>query len=108
MAFAPHINNDVRHQLRMGLTPTPAPMILGSFSKGNAGVYEYAERRWHSDTFAPDFPHIVYVGNGETRLAKVLKTVAYVVVDEAADGSPVIEKWPLRSHRPYNTAWVRA
>lgn len=108
MSFAPHTNTDVRHQLSMGLVPTPAPLVLGSFNNSNAGVYEYAERRGFPDSFAPDFPHIVYVGTGETRLAKVLKTVAYVVIDEAADGSPVVEKWSLRSHRAYDTSWVRA
>lgn len=36
------------------------------------------------------------------RFAKVLKTVAYVAVDEAEDGSVVFEKWPLRSH----TTWA--
>jgi hypothetical protein len=32
------------------------------------------------------------------------KTVAYVVIDEAADGSPVVEKWKLRGHRVFATA----
>ena len=50
-----------------------------------------------------NFPHEIFVGpDGDTRMARVLKTVAYVIVDEAADGSPVVEKWPLRSD------WVRA
>lgn len=30
------------------------------------------------------------------RYATVKKTVAYVVVDENPDGSPVVEKWPIK------------
>lgn len=109
MAIAPHSNDQVKAQLSFGLTPTPLPLILGQFSHQETGVaFEYAERRHPDDRFAPDMPHIVYVGNGDTRLAKVLKTVAHVVVDEDALGQPVIEKWPLRKHRVYNTSWVRA
>lgn len=37
------------------------------------------------------------------RHAKVLKTVAYVVVDEAADGSPVVEKWDIKQHVKYTS-----
>lgn len=49
-----------------------------------------------------EYPHEIFVGpDGGTRYARVLATVAYVVVDEAADGSPVVEKWPTRR------LWVR-
>ena len=34
--------------------------------------------------------------NWDFRWANVKKTVAYVVVDEAADGSPITEKWRIR------------
>ena len=44
-----------------------------------------------------DYPHEVFVGpDQDTRMARVLKTVAYVITDEAADGSPIVEKWPVR------------
>lgn len=54
-------------------------------------------------TFAADFPHRIFVGptGDETRVARVLKTVAYVVTDEAADGSPVVEKWSIKAHAEY-------
>jgi hypothetical protein len=49
-------------------------------------------------SFGNEYPHEIYVGfNGETRFANVRKTVAYVVVDEAADGSPVVEKWEIKT-----------
>lgn len=49
-----------------------------------------------------EFPHCVYVGPNaeETRFALVLKTVAYVVVDENDDGW-VVEKWPIKKHYKY-------
>lgn len=46
-----------------------------------------------------DFPHEIFVGGArgdETRRARVLKTVAYVVVDEDEYGNPVVEKWQIR------------
>lgn len=50
------------------------------------------------------FPQLVYVGpNGDqTRFARVLKTVAYVVVDETDDGKLVVEKWPIKKLCFYN------
>jgi hypothetical protein len=35
------------------------------------------------------------------RYARVLKTVAYVAVDEDEMGLPVVEKWSLKNHNPY-------
>ena len=103
MAYAPHTNDDAAANEH-------APILLGTFCNGSHhGVYEYAERGDEARAiFAPDLPHTVYVGAGETRAARVLKTVAYVAVDEAADGSPVLEKWKLRDHRQYPTDWVVA
>ena len=110
--LAPHYNDQVRDQLRAGQNPTTLPLVLGRFDiKGLKTSFEYAERRWPDDAFAPDMPHMVYVGSGkitETRLAKVLQTVAYVVVDEDANGQPVIQKWDIVLHRKYDTQWVRA
>ena len=43
------------------------------------------------------FPFEIAVGPmGETRYAKIYKTVAYVVVDEDVNGDPVIEKWQIK------------
>lgn len=42
----------------------------------------------------------VWVGNAERRWAKVLKTVAYIVVNEDENG-PVVEKWYIKNHREY-------
>jgi hypothetical protein len=112
MAYAPHDNVKVHQQLVAGQSPTELPLILGFFREDEAGcAFEYAERRHPDDSFAPDFPHVVYCGPAgkvTPYLAKVLKTVAYIVTDEAADGSPVVTKWRIWSHRNYDTQWVRA
>lgn len=107
MTHATHTNTDVLNQLRAGLDPAPLPLVLGGFRhKETDNFFEYSERRWLDASFAPDMPHVVYVGFGDTRLAHVLKTVAYVVVDED-DNGPVIEKWAIKQHGIYNTGWVR-
>ena len=48
-----------------------------------------------------NLPHVVDVLDG-IRFAIVKKTVAYVVVDEDAQGQPVFEKWEIRSHKTYD------
>ena len=35
-------------------------------------------------------------------MAKVLKTVAYILLDEDEYGEPVIEKWKIKKHNVYN------
>jgi hypothetical protein len=108
MAFASHANDQVLAELRAGIVPTKHPLVFGQF-RHNGYTFEYAERRDFADDFAPDMPHMIYVGPlGETRLAKVMKTVAWVVVDEDDKGQPVYAQWKLSSHRIYDTAWVRA
>lgn len=74
-------------------TATP---ILGTFEHAETGaVFDFAARTWHAK-WAVDAPYDVAVGDGETRAAKVLKTVAYVAIDEDADGHPIYERWPIR------------
>lgn len=48
-----------------------------------------------------EFDSLVWVADGTSRFARVLKTVAYVVVDENADGTPVVEKWAIKGHTLY-------
>jgi hypothetical protein len=107
VSHAPHNNTDVQQQLRMGLVPTPLGMLYGSFRASETDAFfEYGERRWFDDSFAPTAMHVIYVLDG-TRLARVLQTVVWVVVDED-DNGPVWEKWPIKQHRHYPTEWVRA
>jgi hypothetical protein len=103
MGYAPHTNNDVQSQLSAGIMPTVMPMVLGSFVEKEYGhTFEYAERRWPDDDFYPELPHVIYVGDGQSRLAKVLKTVAFVLTGEGE-----MQKWDIKQHREYDTAWVR-
>ena len=58
--------------------------VLGSFVEKDHGLtFEYAKRTdaLFPDDFRPEFPHVVFVGHGEVRLAKVLKTVLTILVD---------------------------
>jgi hypothetical protein len=110
MAFAPHTNTDV-HDTK---DYNKFPLILGSFfvEKDKRTIFEYAVRPDDGINFAPDCPHIVYVTNvidGRGigfRYAKVLKTVAWIVVDEDDGGEPIYEKWEIKQHRHYDTSWV--
>ena len=76
--------------------------ILGCFvNKETNAVFEYTSRFHPDDSFAPKMKHTIFVGNDQTRLATVLKTIVYVVVDEDENG-PVVEKWHIKAHRHYS------
>jgi hypothetical protein len=55
----------------------------------------------------PMLPHLILVGPDylpepqRLRFGRVLKTVAHVAIDEADDGSPVLERWPLGRNVAY-------
>ena len=104
--YALHTNTDVRHQHLQGQRPTALGLILGSFASRETDVrFEYGERRWPVDDFAPTAMHIIFTTDGP-RLARILKTVAHVVVGE--DDGPVWEAWPIKQHTIYDTSWVFA
>ena len=68
------------------------------------GVFEYSTNP-AAEGFSEDYPHYVWVGPSlvagtEKRYARVLKTVAYVIVDEDENG-PVIEKWQIKGRNIY-------
>jgi hypothetical protein len=53
------------------------------------------------------YPHRVWVSENPVndsgwRYALVKKTVVYIVVDEADDGQPVVQKWSIKAHRIYS------
>lgn len=85
MAFAPLVEVECRN-------------VAGQFRHAETGrVFDYTPPR---ETPFEGYAARVFVLDG-FRYAKVLKTVAYVVVDEDADGGPVVEKWSIRGHRIY-------
>lgn len=90
MAFAPYIN---AHRT------ADQGRVLGCFREKDHGLrFEYAERTpalFPAD-FHPEFPHVVFVGHGEVRLAKVLKTVLTLLEDE-----DWVAKWQITRHQVY-------
>ena len=82
---------------------------IGQFTERSVGkTPEYSpntdiESGWDPkwDQFAQDFPHKLWTLDGY-RYARVLKTVAYVVVDEDDTGLPVTEKWDITSHKVWS------
>ena len=84
-----------------------AGLVRGQFKNELGHWFDYSAAKADEATPFPGYELKVYVGgNGAAgdhgfRWAKVLKTVAYVVVDEAADGAPVVEKWAIKNHSIY-------
>jgi len=90
---------------------TYAEDTIGMFIEKDTGNYfEYSD---NDDLDMPgyyEWPHKVWVGGGGVcgmvgyRYAKVLQTVAYIVVDEDDNGEPIVEKWQLKKNTPYTKA----
>ncbi len=76
---------------------------LGCFTEKEYGKhFEYSVNDEFFNVFeGQHYPHKVWVRDG-WRYAKVLKTVAYIVIDEADDGSPIVQKWELKKNTNYN------
>ena len=85
----------------MAFAPENKP-VHGCFTVPETGAYfEYANV-WHNKWAAhAGLLQSIYVKDGSTRGAKILKTVAYVAVDENENGLPVVEKWRINGHRYY-------
>jgi len=91
MAIAPYYNVQ-------GMTE---PALMGEFKLSTGAWFNYSARPADDRNGVwPEFPHRVFTCDGD-RAALVKKTVAYVVIDETADGAPVVEKWALVSPRAY-------
>ena len=79
---------------------------IGQFTERSVGkTHEYSpntdiESGWDPkwDQFAQDFPHKLWTLDGY-RYARVLKTVAYICVDEDEYGQPVVEKWDITNRK---------
>jgi hypothetical protein len=90
MSFAPYGNNNRN---------ADQGKVLGFFIEKDYGLFfEYAERTdaLFPDDFRPEFPHVIFVGFGEVRLANVKKTVATILRDEDD-----VQKWHIKGHRVY-------
>tara|TARA_R110000868_G_scaffold176248_1_gene413715 strand:+ start:471 stop:740 length:270 start_codon:yes stop_codon:yes gene_type:complete len=76
--------------------------LVGRFiEKSEGNDFEY-----DGQSDLPEWPHRVWVTTPHAgidsgwRYAKVLKTVAYIITDEDADGI-VLEKWNIKAHTLY-------
>jgi hypothetical protein len=75
--------------------------LLGSFTEKDVGGRHEYSANTDDMTASWDFPHVLHTFDG-IRYARILKTVAYIAVDEDAYGQPVVEKWNIASHRQYS------
>jgi hypothetical protein len=86
------------------LTYTESP--IGAFVEKSVGnTFEFSTNDEQGE--APEWPHRVWVASGKIahdsgwRYARVMKTVAYIVVDENDYGEAVVEKWDIKNYRTY-------
>ncbi len=102
MAHFSHTRAEVKTEIAMNGTSQRA-LPTGQFQESdNDHWFEFGTRPATDTTWASEFPHVIAVSDGGmTRYARILKTVAYVVVDEDADGTPVTEKWSIKKMRNY-------
>ena len=100
----------IRERVDMAFAPTEVYFpphgdgtILGSFDEKEYGKYfEFSE---NDENFYTEYPHKVWVTtpwhmDGGWRFAKVLKTVAYILINDE-DGNDVVEKWSIKKYREY-------
>ena len=88
----------------MALAPMSVEPVLGEFVEKEIGNYfHWSENNHCFMDFHKDFPHLVWVGGlgQQYRYAEVLKTVAYICVDEDECGLPVVEKWFIKNRKEY-------
>lgn len=73
---------------------------IGEFQEADHGsyfTYKATNDKWAVEN---GYSHEIDVLDG-VRFANVKRTVAYVVIDEDADGKPVVEKWFIKRHNVY-------
>ena len=73
--------------------------LVGSFVEKDFGkTHEYS--LIGDDGLFEEYPHKLWTLDGY-RYARILKTVAYIIVDEDEYGLPVVEKWAIKQHKEY-------
>ena len=79
--------------------------IIGQFREKEFGhLFEYsANPNYGIDAeWDTEWPHIIWVGHGEQRSGRVVKTVAYVITDIHPDGDLMVNNWAIKGHRIYD------
>ncbi|MGF6996754.1 hypothetical protein [Paraburkholderia sp. GAS32] len=87
-------------------TFAPTPAADAPKTAGNFVLIENKKTHWfeptpHAWDLEQGATHRLILSHGESRPLRLLKTVAYVAVDEAADGTAVWEKWLIRDLRAW-------
>ena len=81
--------------------------IMGSFTEKDAGNYFEFSKNDEEMTDEWNFPHKIWVTNpwdgmdSGFRYGEVMQTRVYICTDENDDGTPVVEKWMIKSKRNY-------
>ena len=84
MAFAPNSETDTGR-------------VAGEFRADTGVFFQFSTAMDEAERlFGAEFDRKVWMSDGSFRFAKVMKTRVKVVVDEAADGSAVVEVWNTR------------
>ena len=96
MSFAPYHNGNL---------PDHHGRILGMFNNSETGAaFEFAERAachyWPQANKA-DWPHVIFMADGSTRVCRVLKTRVHVAIGRNASGAPISEMWLIKQFRTY-------
>lgn len=79
-----------------------AKRVKGCFNNAEFGTFfEYGTPAAGEFVPFPGYETKVWMRHEMFRWAKVVATRAYVVVEEAANGAPVVEKWVTRNHKHY-------
>jgi len=89
----------------MGWAPFESETVMGRFVEAEfKNDFEW-EKRTEEDfnwDWNPEYPDKIWVYNGTAgddcgyRIGKVMKTVAYVVIDIDDEGIPVVGKWKIK------------
>jgi hypothetical protein len=86
----------------MAMAHTYRPDLnLGEFQEREfSHWFTYQPAHHYPDGIDPaTWPHLIDVGIGESRFARVLRTVAHVLVDEG-----VVEHWQIKQHHVFRRA----
>ncbi len=84
------------------LSEIDAGRVKGGFTEVDFGMhFEFKNLSPEDRTFGDDYPQRVYTGASGGRFARVLKTVAYIVIDEGPGGQPIVQKWKIRNFKAY-------
>jgi hypothetical protein len=81
--------------------PTILSEDRGEFQNKETSVWFTYEPITNAWGIANGLTHEIHTIDGN-RCAIVKKTVVYVAVDEAANGSAILEKWLIKSHTVHN------